>query len=484
MQCVGGKELLDRGNSVNGLEENSTASTAISGPSTAISGPSTSISGPSTAISDPSTAISLARALLARFGQAGILVGAAMEAGVAPDMGTMSLNADDFFLSGTGDEAGGSTQENFDMTAKTLSLFANVEFPLADNWSASVGLNKTKDEKHVTADVIVEDEFAAQPWELLSPSLNAFKFFPPFTPYPADGRDFESDDLTHTVRLTHDYTDNTKVYLSHSTGFKPTSVNLSVNATTPDTRAADPEYSENFEIGVKHSHDTGYINAALFNQNIQGFQSNTFVGTGFQLVNAGDQRHKGLEFDMKQQLSEEWALGLSAIKIDEEYESFVNGPCETVTEGLLVFPSIACDEGKQTKDLSGTVPAGISDWSANLNATYSFNVSDAVSSFLRLEYVYESEVAVVDNVPAVKSPVADLSPLIASNIPAVRSTKNFNMSMGFTHNPSGIEVMLWGRNLTNHDSLLSAFPTAAAPGSFGGYPNVPRTYGLTARASF
>ncbi|MGB1328215.1 MAG: TonB-dependent receptor [Porticoccaceae bacterium] len=422
--------------------------------------------------------------LLARFGRAGILYGAAeAHPAYTPDPATLALDANNFFLSGTGDEAGGSTQEDFDMTAKTLSLFANVEFQLKDNWSASLGLNKTKDEKHVKAKVDIEDNFAAQPWELLDPRLAGFKFFPPFTAYPDDGRDFDSDDITHTLRLTHDYSENTRVYVSHSTGFKPTSVNLSVNATTPDTRAADPEFSENIEIGVKHSHESGYINAALFNQNIEGFQSNTFVGTGFQLVNAGDQRHQGLEIDMNQQLSDNWALGLSAIKINAEYESFVNGPCETVTEVIVVFPSIACDEGKRTKDLSGTKPAGISDWSANLNTTYTYNVSDAVSSFLRLEYVYESEVAVVDNVPAVRSPFADLSG-IADNIPAVRSTKNFNMSIGLNHAPSGVELMLWGRNLTNHQSLLSAFPTAAAPGSFGGYPNVPRTYGLTARATF
>jgi iron complex outermembrane receptor protein len=427
---------------------------------------------------DDTTGISDYLDLLARFGQAGILVQAAIDKGETPDMGTMALDGADFFVPGSG-----STQEDFEMTAKTLSLFANMEFSLADDWSASIGLNKTKDEKHVTADVIVEDVFAAQPWELLNPALGGFKFFPPFTAYPANGRDFDSDDLTHTLRLTHDYSDNTKVYFSHSTGFKPTSVNLSVNATTPDTRAADPEYSENIEIGVKHSHESGYINAALFNQNIQGFQSNTFVGTGFQLVNAGDQRHQGFEVDMKQQVSDALSLGLSAMYIDAEYESFVNGPCETVTESIVVFPSIACDDGKRTKDLSGTTPAGISDWSANLNATYSFNLNDAISSFLRLEYVYESEVAVVDNVPAVRSPFADV-PGIADNIPALRSTKNVNMSLGFTHNPSGVEVMLWGRNLTDHESLLSAFPTAAAPGSFGGYPNVPKTYGLTARATF
>ena len=407
----------------------------------------------------------------------------------------MSISADDFFLGGSGkddngngvidqnERAGGSLKEDFEMSSKTLSLFANAEFSLTDDWTASIGLNKTKDEKHVTSDVIVEDVFASIPWELINPQLAGFKFFPPFTAYPEAGRDFDSDDLTHTFRLTHDYSDDTKVYVSHSTGFKPTSVNLSVNATTPDTRAADPEFSENIEIGVKRSHESGYINAAFFNQNIEGFQSNTFVGTGFQLVNAGDQRHEGLEIDIKQQLSEDWALGLSAIKINAEYESFVNGPCETVTEGIVVFPSIACDEGKRTKDLSGTTPAGISDWSANLNATYTTNLSNTLSSFLRLEYVYESEVAVVDNVPAVRSPFADV-PGIADNTPAIRSTKNFNMSIGFNHAPSGVEVMLWGRNLTNHQSLLSAFPTAAAPGSVGGYPNMPRTYGLTARSVF
>jgi iron complex outermembrane receptor protein len=136
---------------------------------------------------------------------------------------------------------------------------------------------------------------------------------------------------------------------------------------------------------------------------------------------------------------------------------------------------------KGWKDRANETPAGIHDWSANLNATYSFNVNDAVSSFLRLEYVYESEAAVVENVPSKPEAYETVN---NTNIPAVRSSKNFNMSMGFNHAPSGIEVMLWGRNLTNHQALLSAFPTTAAPGSYGGYPTAPKTYGLTARATF
>ncbi|MFT7140853.1 MAG: iron complex outermembrane receptor protein [Sulfitobacter sp.] len=32
--------------------------------------------------------------------------------------------------------------------------------------------------------------------------------------------------------------------------------------------------------------------------------------------------------------------------------------------------------------------------------------------------------------------------------------------------------------------MITAFPTTAQPGSFSGYPNPPRMYGLTLRARF
>ena len=49
---------------------------------------------------------------------------------------------------------------------------------------------------------------------------------------------------------------------------------------------------------------------------------------------------------------------------------------------------------------------------------------------------------------------------------------------------NGLELMLWGRNLNNDEYLTSAFPAVAQLGSFSGYPNQPRTYGLTLRKNF
>jgi iron complex outermembrane receptor protein len=381
-------------------------------------------------------------------------------------------SAADFFV-----EGGGSQQELFNMNSETVSLFANADIPLADNWTATVGLNKTHDKKTVTSDVEIDDLFSTLP--LAGSPFDATtiaQFFLPFTDYPNNNENgiFKSDDLTHTLRLTHDLSENTKVYASHSTGFKPISVNLSVNATDSDSRSADEEYSENLEVGVKHSMDNGYINIALFDQKIEGFQSNTFNGQAFELTNAGNQKHRGFELDMKQQVSEELLLGLSAMYIDAKYLDYQRGPCDHVTTGVdddmnpdtpendyIVYSSVACDledpldatSSLGYKNRSGETPAGIHDWSANLNA----------------------------NVPAVSETFFGQP---VGNIPALRSSKNFNMSMGFNHAPSGIEVMLWGRNLTNHQALLSAFPTTAAPGSYGGYPTAPKTYGLTARATF
>ena len=381
---------------------------------------------------------------------------AAAQAAGAPVLTSTQMESQ-FFIPNSG-----SVGEGFEMNSKTLSLFANVDYELTEDLTATVGFNYTEDEKTVVADVTVVDFFSSLP---LPAALASVQFFPPFVNYPNADEDgiFNSDDLTHTLRLAYDLSEDTKVYAAHSTGFKPTSVNLSVNANNAQIgRAADPEESENFELGVKHVFGNGYLNLAYFDQSIDGFQSNTFVGNGFALVNAGEQNHRGIEFDAMVALSESLVVNVSGIKIDGEYVSFVNGSCGD-------FPGLECDEGLSTKDLSGSKPAGVHDWSINANAVYSFDLIDGISGFMRAEYVFESDVALVDNVPA----------SLAS-----RSSKNINLSLGLNHDESGLEAMFWARNITDHESLISAFPTTAAPGSFSAYPNAPRTYGLTLRKNF
>jgi outer membrane receptor protein involved in Fe transport len=91
----------------------------------------------------------------------------------------------------------------------------------------------------------------------------------------------------------------------------------------------------------------------------------------------------------------------------------------------------------------------------------------AVDGFARADYLYESKVQAVDNLPM----------SLAS-----RQVNTLNASVGFAR--EGWDFMVWGRNLTDDNYLLLAFPAVAQTGSFSGYPNQPRTYGVTVRKNF
>ncbi|MEM7363908.1 MAG: TonB-dependent receptor, partial [Pseudomonadota bacterium] len=274
---------------------------------------------------------------------------------------------------------------------------------------------------------------------------------------------------TYTLRLAYDWTDSINVYGSIGTGFKATSWNLSrdskptaanmaalgaagllVPNATASTRFADPEESTVIEFGLKGSWGRNYLNVAVFNQEIDGFQSNLFLGTGFALVNAGTQTAFGVEVDSLWAPSSNFTLGFSGIWMDPEYDSFElgNGPTGPV-------------------DLSGTQPAGIHDLSFSLSATYLFDINGDWAGSIRGNYLYESDVQVVENVTAA----------VAS-----REVGTLNASITATYQDN-LEISFWGRNITGDDYLLSAFPSVAQAGSISGYPNQPHTWGLTVRTT-
>ncbi len=88
-------------------------------------------------------------------------------------------------------------------------------------------------------------------------------------------------------------------------------------------------------------------------------------------------------------------------------------------------------------------------------------------AFVRADLDHESSVTVIENVPASV---------------AKREVNTVNASAGLSKD--GWDIQLWGRNLTDDDYLISAFPSVAQFGSYSGYPSQPRTYGVTVRKRF
>ncbi|PQA89782.1 TonB-dependent receptor [Marinicaulis flavus] len=285
---------------------------------------------------------------------------------------------------------------------------------------------------------------------------------------PLDDGKLNDDKVTYTARIAYDVTDSLNAYFSYSTGWKAGAVNLSSDSMPPDPttgfgREAGPEDVELFELGFKAQFDRGYLNVAIFDQTIQGFQSNLFIGDGFVLANADEQSVRGFEVEGAYAPIDALSLTAGVTYLDPEYDSFEGAPCSSF-EG---FDIPECDAGASFFDASGFTPAGISPWSVSTSATYTHDFANA-QGYLRAEYLYESNTQVVDNVPAGF---------------ASREVNVLNLSLGVEWD-NGFEIMGWARNLTDDQYLLSAFPTVIQPGSYSGYLAPPRTYGVTVRKSF
>lgn len=414
-------------------------------------------------------------------------------------------------------------QGSFDKSGQddtALSVFGQVDWHINDRTTLTLGLNNTSNEKDAFVDSNATDVFSsidlvqvgfgglfgaltggqaptpenfamfpdqfAQAQALSTVpctadtgplcnsalALQPLQFIPPFVNFPnaVESGNSDDSDTTYTVRLAFAVNDALNLYASAATGFKSTSWNLSrdsrpfasdigaltsagLNTTNlrSGTRFAGPEEATVYEIGLKAQFERGAVNVALFDQSIEGFQSNIFTGTGFDLANAGEQSTTGLEIDTVFTPNDQWKFTFAGTFLDPTYDSFPNG---TGVNG--------------PEDLTGRDPAGIHKVSLNTSGTYFHDFGNGLEGFVRADYSYEDEVQIVENVPAEF---------------ASREVNLLNASAGLRFD-NGFELTLWARNVTNDDYLLSAFPTVLQSGSFSGYPNPPRTFGLTMRKSF
>ncbi|EAQ97050.1 TonB-dependent receptor [Congregibacter litoralis] len=387
-----------------------------------------------------------------------------VEAALGPILG---IPAGTFFAEGAGFPSEVATLDD-----DTLSLFAQIDYDITDAMTLTLGANYTESRKEASVNIVSTDVFSSLPLGAFGlEALQPLQFLPPFLSFPNAVEDGETDDddITYTVRLAYDLTQNINVYAGVSTGFKASSWNLSrdsrpfpediaalgaagllVPNLTSGTRYAGPEESTVYEIGLKAEFDTVSVNMAIFDQTIEGFQGNVFTGTGFVLANAGEQSTDGLELDVNWAPIDGLRLSFAATWLDPLYDDFQGA---TGPDGPI--------------DLSGEQPSGIPELSTNTSATYNFNIGNAMS-YARIEHVYEEEVQAVDNISA------DV---------ASREINMFNASFGMTFS-NGVELNFWGRNLNGDEYLLSAFPSVAQAGSISGYPNQPRTYGATLKYSF
>ncbi|MEO1252628.1 MAG: TonB-dependent receptor [Pseudomonadota bacterium] len=330
--------------------------------------------------------------------------------------------------------------------------------------------------------------------------LTSLQFIPPQTSWPVGtARDdeisllddgFATDDTVNvTARIAYDLTDGLNVYFNYGTGYIAPAVNLSQDAQPPaigpDGRAvgrfAGASDVRVFEFGAKARFDGGYINIALFDQEVDDFQSNVFVGTGFILANAGKQSVRGFEVEASYSPVDPMNLFFGLTYLDPEYDEFVGAPCPSsgvrgfsgtdisASPGFISDDILACvTAGEATVDLSGTDPSGIHPISISTSASYAFDLGGGTTATPRVEYLFES--------------ATDLFDGGGPNVPQ-REVSQINANLAIEME-NGLSVNFWGRNLNNDDALITIFPGVAQTGTLQGYVTPPRQWGATIRKQF
>ena len=442
--------------------------------------------------------------------------------------------------------AGQGLDENYTLDNEALSLFGQVDFEIVDGLVLTLGANYTDDQKQITTNVVSTDAFSgldlvavgntaifatAFPQQVGSafglgrpatqaeigaflanpatapivgqiqagvrafadandtnPAVNPLlalrplQFLPPFlnVPNAVEDGSTSDDDWSWTARLAYDVSPTLNIYASYATGFKASSFNLSrdsrplasdlpavigaglnpVNLTT-GSRFAGPEETEVIELGIKGNWDFASANLTFFNQKIDGFQSNIFTGTGFALANAGLQETFGVEFDGVVRPTEELTFSAAFTYLDPEYVTFPNS-------------SIG--------DLSGRAVAGISQLTMSLGAQYDQEINaNGDRIILNTNFYHEAPVQIADGLPGFIRGGQDAA--FAAARPFRRQVDELSASVTFAME-MGLELSVWGRNLLDDRYITAIFDSVAQAGSISGYPNQPRTYGVSAKYRF
>ena len=318
--------------------------------------------------------------------------------------------------------------------------------------------------------------------------LATLQFNPPYLNFPNTVEDGRTDDqdLSYTFRVAYEASDNLSLYATYATGFKASSFNLTNDsrpfaadfvpgspfqspapAASPirdaglavpnlatGSRFAGPEESEVYEIGIKGRWDGFSFNLAVFDQTLEGFQTNVFTGTGFILGNAERLSSRGFELDSTISPIPELTFTAAVTYLDPLFDEFTGG--NALSPNFTVVPA----------DLSGQRPSGVPEWSVVVGGTYTLDLSDDASLRFHADYQMESNVELVNGLSDFKREVENLNAAIA-----------FGLSSGF-------EVSVWGRNLTDAAFLNAVSPAVGQPGSLVGFRNQPRTYGGLVRYRF
>lgn len=299
--------------------------------------------------------------------------------------------------------------------------------------------------------------------------LRALQLVVPYEPFSAD---YSDDNISGTISANYQISEDISTYARYARGYKSGGLNMdrAASGTTPESQVVtdpsvvifEPEVVDTIEFGLKSRllDNTLRFNAAVFFQELQDYQFQSFVGTGFVVRNAAKTDGKGLEVDFAYKANENWLISGGATWQDITYDQFPDGP-------ITVAQTVA-GQASNTNDLSGQRVVASSDLSASILVAYNQPITDDLEFTAVVNGSYRS----------------DFFRQSANEPLSEQNARILNASIGIGSQDGDWALELWGKNLTD-DQVYASFSSTFQTNSLSAFiQQAPRTYGVTAKYNF
>ncbi|NHO66107.1 TonB-dependent receptor [Aestuariicella hydrocarbonica] len=269
------------------------------------------------------------------------------------------------------------------------------------------------------------------------------------TDYPKGVGDNTFTNVSPSLVVAYDLTDNINLYAKVVDGYKTGGFNTRASSIDFFNQGFDPENLRSYELGIKSEllDNRVRLNAAVFTSDYEDLQVNVRSDGGdptkTDVLNAGEGKVQGLELDVTALLTEGLTLNLSYGYLDADYEEIVDATGSDIADN---FRFTNAPKHSYTVDLNYDFPA------------LSFGQLSA-----HIGYTWQDEKYTSSSVDDEKYIVDDYGLL------------NARLSLSDVAFAGGnLRLALWGKNLEDQEYYTAHFGLVVPSAVYG----EPRSYGL------
>lgn len=245
---------------------------------------------------------------------------------------------------------------DYEQDTESYGLFGQIEKPLSDKLTLTVGLRYTNEERSmdyqnlatsnpdavVNSCLIPAGDVCGLVGDTSYPGTDYYFNFTEQNPAAEGLTTIDDDNISGQIGLDYKVSKDTLAFFNIANGFKSGGFNGGfldfTDGVTEDDVAFEAEELTSYEAGVKTTLASGdvRINTSVFYYDYKNYQALTFAGLS-QFINNSDANLKGLDAEVTWLPGDNWDIKIGASLLDTEIDSVVVRGVGTVEDREMVL---------------------------------------------------------------------------------------------------------------------------------------------------